>query len=166
MFPESILQAARLLVERCVERNVRLVFAESCTGGLITGAVTAIPGASRVVDRGFIVYSYDSKEEELEVPKALIERHGAVSEQVAIAMAHGALKRANGNAQLGIAATGVAGPGGTPSKPVGLVHVAVARLGNGNTLHRKYEFGALDRNQVRAKSVLAALDLAISCLED
>jgi nicotinamide-nucleotide amidase len=165
MFPEQILNAARLLTERCVERNVRVVFAESCTGGLVAAAVTALPGASRVVDRGFIVYSYDSKEKELEVPRALSEKYGAVSEQVAIAMAEGALKRADAHAELSIAVTGVAGPDGSPTKPPGLVHVAVAWLGHGNVVHEKYEFGSLGRDRVRAAAVLAALNLAAECLD-
>ena len=76
MFSEPILKAAQLLLERCIERNVRLVFAESCTGGLIAAAVTALPGSSRVVDRGFVVYSYESKEQELGIPRGLIEQHG------------------------------------------------------------------------------------------
>ena len=165
MFPEQILDAARLLTERCVERNVRIVFAESCTGGLIAAAVTALPGASRVVDRGFVVYSYESKEQELGVPRALSEKYGAVSEQVAIAMAEGALNRAGAHAKLSIAVTGVAGPDGSPTKPAGLVHVAVACVGHGDVLHEKYEFGSLGRDRVRAAAVLAALNLAAKCLE-
>ncbi len=83
-------------MDRCVERNVRLVFAESCTGGLIAAAMTALPGSSRVVDRGFVVYSYESKEQELGIPGSLSEQHGAVSEPIAIAMVEAWLKRAAG----------------------------------------------------------------------
>ena len=165
MFPEPILQAAQQLTELCVERNERMVFAESCTGGLVAAAVTTLPGASRVVDRGLVVYSYESKEQELGIPRALSEQYGAVSELVAIAMAEGALKRARGHAQLSVAVTGVAGPDGTPAKPAGLVHIAVARLGHGSVLHEKHEFGSLGRDRVRAEATLAALKLAARCLE-
>jgi nicotinamide-nucleotide amidase len=89
VFSEPILKAAQLLMDRCVERNVRLVFAESCTGGLIAAAMTALPGSSRVVDRGFVVYSYESKEQELGIPRGLSEQHGAVSEPIAMAEAVG-----------------------------------------------------------------------------
>ena len=165
MFHEIVLEVAQRLTDRCLERNVRIVFAESCTGGLVAAAVTALPGSSRVVDRGFVLYSYESKEQELGIPKALSEQYGAVSEQVAIAMAEAALRRANGHAQLSIAVTGVAGPDESPAKPAGLVHVAVAWLGHGNTMHEKHEFGALGRQQVRDMAVLAALNLAANCLE-
>ena len=163
MFSEPILKAAQLLMERCVERNVRLVFAESCTGGLIAAAMTALPGSSRVVDRGFVVYSYESKEQELGIPRSLSEQHGAVSEP--IAMVEAALKRAAGCAQLGIAVTGVAGPDGTPERPPGLVHIAVHWLGHGSVVHRKYEFPPSNRDGVRAATVLAALELALECLD-
>ena len=152
-------------MERCIERNVRVVFAESCTGGLIAAAMTAIPGSSRVVDRGFVVYSNESKQQELGISSELSRRYGAVSEPVAVAMAEGALRRASGHAQLGIAVTGVAGPGGTSTKPAGLVHVAVAWVGGGGVAHEKHEFGDLGREQVRAKSVIAALSLAAKCLD-
>ena len=165
MFDDSILHAASQLMERCLADHVRIVFAESCTGGLISAAMTALPGSSRVVDRGFVVYSHESKEQELNVPKTLCERHGSVSEPVAIAMAEGALRRTEGAAQLSIAVTGVAGPEGTAAKPVGLVHIAVARAGQeASVAHEKHEFGPLSRDEVRAKTVLAALKLAVRCL--
>lgn len=165
MFPSHILEAARVLMDLCVARNVQFTFAESCTGGLIAGAMTALPGSSRVVDRGFVTYSNESKQQVLGVPKSLIEQYGAVSEQVALAMAEGALAHANGQAHLSIAVTGVAGPDSTPAKPVGLVHIAVARLGHGHTIHEKCEFGPISRDQVREKTVFAALNLAIRCLD-
>lgn len=165
MFSPEILQAATELLQMAVERNVHIVFAESCTGGLIAAAMTAIPGASRVVDRGFVVYSFDSKEQELDIPKTLIEQYGAVSEPVAIAMAIGALQRTQGRAQLSIAATGVAGPESSPAKPVGLVHIAVASSGQEvTTTHEKHEFGPLSRDDVRWKTILAAFHLAKRCL--
>lgn len=165
MFSKPILSAARLLMERCVERDMRLVFAESCTGGLIASAMTALPGSSRVVDRGFVVYSNDSKAQELGIPKELIEQHGAVSESIAIAMLEAALKRAAACAQLGIAVTGVADPDGSPDKPPGLVHIAVHWLGHGEVVHRKYQFPPSNRDGVRTATVLAALELALKCLD-
>jgi len=165
MFSQSILQAATHLISVSAKRNIRIVVAESCTGGLIAAAMTAVPGSSRVVDRGFVVYSYESKEQELGVARSLSERHGAVSEPIAIAMATGALRRAQGYAQLSIAATGIAGPESTATKPVGLVHIAVALSGQDIPVaHEKHEFGPLSRDEVRNKTVLAALSLAARCL--
>ncbi|WP_010584031.1 CinA family protein [Schlesneria paludicola] len=165
MFSPAILQAAAELIRLAVARNIRIAFAESCTGGLITAAMTEVPGASRVVDRGFIVYSFESKEQELGIAKSLFEQFGAVSEPVAIAMAIGALRRAGGHAQLSIAATGVAGPDSSPTKPVGLVHIAVSQSGDDVPVaHEKHEFGPLSRDEVRSKTILAALSLAARCL--
>jgi nicotinamide-nucleotide amidase len=164
MFSTAILRAAERLIECCAKDKVRLVFAESCTGGLIAGAATAIPGASRVVDRGFVVYSYESKEQELSVPRSLIERHGAVSQPVAVAMAQGALARARPHGQLSLAVTGVSGPSAPTDKPVGLVHLAAAREGLARVLHEQHQFGDLGRDQVREETVLAALNLALECL--
>ena len=160
MFTNEILLAAKELMDHCVEEKIHLVFAESCTGGLIAAAMTALPGSSRVVDRGFVVYSNQSKQQELGVPQTLIEQHGAVSEPVAIAMAEGALRNSNGLAQLSIAVTGIAGPDSTPTKPVGLVHIAVTRQGQAATIHEKHEFGPLSRDEIRNRTVLAALTLA------
>jgi nicotinamide-nucleotide amidase len=130
--------------------------AESCTGGLVAGALTAIPGASDVVDRGFVTYSNDAKAQMLGVDPALIAAHGAVSGQVAQAMAEGALARSA--AQVAVAITGVAGPGGTASKPEGLVWFACARRGAGTVITDR-RFGAIGREAVRAASVDQALDL-------
>lgn len=164
MFPSTVIEAAKRLSQRCAELGLQLVFAESCTGGLIGGAVTAIPGASRVVDRGFVVYSYESKSIELGVPISLIERDGAVSESVAIAMAKGALHRVGGVARLSIATTGVAGPTGTLEKPAGLVHIAVARPDRDLVLHERHNFPNIGRDFVRMETVLAALKLALRSL--
>jgi nicotinamide-nucleotide amidase len=166
MFSASVLHAAKRLTECCVEQNVRIVFAESCTAGLIAGAMTAIPGSSRVVDRGFVVYSNESKVEELSVPPLLIEQHGAVSEPVVIAMARGALARAATGARLSIAVTGVAGPDATPDKPVGLVHIAAAIEGRDAVRHRECKFGPLGRDDVRMQTVQAALTLALEHLNE
>ena len=140
-----------------------VVTAESCTGGLIAGALTDIAGASDVVERGFVTYSYESKSELLGVPAAMIQEHGAVSESVARAMAEGAL--AASRAQLSIAVTGVAGPGSdSQAKPAGLVHLASAQSGKG-VLHEVREFGDIGRDAVRQAAVEAALDLILARLQ-
>jgi nicotinamide-nucleotide amidase len=145
---ESILNAARA-------QSLRIATAESCTGGLIAGLLTEIPGSSDVVDRGYVTYSNRAKEELLEVPKHLLDEFGAVSAPVARAMAAGALK--NSGASLAIAVTGVAGPGGgSAEKPVGLVHFAAARIGH-RTLHVEHRYGDIGRSAVRLKSVEAGL---------
>ncbi|WP_341861401.1 CinA family protein [Gymnodinialimonas sp. 57CJ19] len=129
--------------------------AESCTGGLIAGAVTDIAGSSAVFDRGFITYSNAAKTQMLGVPMELIEAHGAVSEAVAEAMAQGALARSE--AQVAVAVTGIAGPGGSEHKPEGRVCFGVA---TGTQVHvETVEFGALGRAQVRARTVAHALAL-------
>ena len=131
--------------------------AESCTGGLIAGCLTEIAGSSDVVDRGFVTYSNDAKNAMLEVPMALIEGHGAVSEPVARAMAEGAI--AKSAADLAVAVTGVAGPGGgTADKPVGLVHLACAKRG-GATLHREQHYGDLGRGGIRQATIRTALEM-------
>ena len=131
--------------------------AESCTGGMVAGALTEVPGASEAMDRGFITYSNDAKHDLLGVPKALLVKHGAVSEEVARAMAEGALEAAG--AGVAVAITGIAGPGGgSAEKPVGLVHFAAVRKG-APTLHREKRFGNIGRSEIRKVSVLAALEL-------
>ncbi|MFD1703962.1 CinA family protein [Methylopila henanensis] len=130
---------------------------ESCTGGLVAGALTEVPGSSDVVDRGFVTYSNAAKTALVGVPAELIAARGAVSEEVARAMAEGGLSRAG--VGLTVAVTGVAGPGGgSAEKPVGLVHFAAARAGR-PTLHRERRFGDLTRAEIRRLSVLEALDL-------
>ncbi len=134
----------------------RLAVAESCTGGLITGQLTEVPGSSDVVERGFVVYSNAAKVELLGVGPALIERFGAVSAEAASAMAEGAL--AHSHAEVALSVTGIAGPGGgTPDKPVGLVFFGLARKGAVTRTERHVFAG--DRGAVRAASVAAALDL-------
>ena len=164
MFSPEILHAAQSLTDHCLKDELRLVFAESCTGGLIAAAMTALPGSSRVVDRGYVTYSNESKVTELAVASDLIAQYGAVSREVALAMAQGALARAGGHAHMSIAVTGVAGAdGGAPGKPVGLVHIAVARLGSQQLQHEKHGFVGMNRDAVREQTVLAALLLAITC---
>lgn len=143
MFDDRMLNLARLVLDEARQRRVKIVTAESCTGGLIAGLLTEIPGSSDVVERGFVVYSNKAKEELLGVPGDLIADAGAVSEPVARMMAEGAL--AESRANLAIAVTGVAGPGGgTPLKPVGLVHIAIARE-NKLVFHQVMRFGDVGR---------------------
>lgn len=139
-----------------------LATAESCTGGLIAGLFTEIPGSSDVIDRGFVTYSDPAKCELLGVSAEILARHGSVSREAALAMADGALVRSK--AHLSIAVTGVAGPGGGSAlKPVGLVHLALARTG-GATQHMERRFGDLGRGPVRIATVEAALDMIAQSL--
>lgn len=157
MFPDALIMSARLLIADCEERRLKIATAESCTGGLVAALLTEIAGSSKVVERGFVTYSNRAKEEMLGVPGDLIADHGAVSEPVARAMAEGALRESNAN--IAVAITGVAGPGGgTALKPVGLVHIAAARE-NRSILHEACRFGDIGRSEVRLKSVEAALAL-------
>ena len=149
-------QAAEALLERLRKAGARVATAESCTGGLIAGALTAIAGSSDVVDRGFVTYSNAAKTEMLGVPAALIEAHGAVSAEVAQAMAEGALARSN--ATRTVAVTGVAGPGGgSDAKPVGTVWFGIAATGIPTRTERQVFPG--DRWSVRRATVLHALKL-------
>ena len=146
--------AARALLAQFKVRKLKLAAAESCTGGLLTAALTEIPGSSDVVDRGFVTYSNDAKHELIGVPSRTLEKFGAVSRQTAVAMARGAL--AHSRADISVAITGIAGPtGGTRQKPVGLVHIAAASRA-GRQLHRECRFGNIGRAFVRQKSVLKA----------
>lgn len=148
---------AAALLARCEAQGLTIATAESCTGGMVIAALTDIPGSSAVVERGFVTYSNAAKSELLGVPPELIAAHGAVSEPVARAMAEGALARSP--ADLAVAITGIAGPGGgTPAKPEGLVHFACARRGR-PTQHARVAFGAIGRDAVRAASVLKALEM-------
>ncbi|MFQ5348441.1 MAG: CinA family protein [Rhodothalassiaceae bacterium] len=157
IFPAAIEKKAADLLAHCRSASLLITTAESCTGGLVAGALTGIAGASDVFERGFVTYSNRSKSEVLAVPGALIVREGAVSEAVARAMAAGAL--AHSAADLALAVTGIAGPGGgTAGKPVGLVWFAIARRDQGlRTLERR--FGNPGRTTVRLKAVATALDL-------
>ncbi|HSC19588.1 MAG TPA: CinA family protein [Rhizomicrobium sp.] len=156
MFPAPLLLLARTVLAEAREKALRIATAESCTGGLIAALLTEIPGSSDVLDRGFVVYSNRAKSDLLGIPAELIEKHGAVSEPVARAMAEGAL--AHSNARLSIAVTGIAGPGGSAEKPVGLVHIAAAREGP-PTVHELHRFGDLGRTAIRLRAVEAAVML-------
>jgi nicotinamide-nucleotide amidase len=158
----SIIAMAAELLEACRARGETIVTAESCSGGLVAAALTAIPRSSDVFERGFVTYANAAKSEMLGVPYWLIERHGAVSEDVARAMAGGALTHST--ASLAVAVTGIAGPdGGSAEKPVGLVHFAAARR-DGPVSHEKVLFGDLGRAEIRRLSVERALALLHSLL--
>jgi nicotinamide-nucleotide amidase len=155
--PADAANAAREVLDLCRAKGLTIATAESCTGGLVAAALTSIAGSSAVVDRGFVTYSNDAKETMLGVPRDTIARFGAVSEQTARAMAAGAL--AHSPADLAVAVTGVAGPGGgTFEKPVGLVHFACALRG-GDVNHQRIEYGDVGRANVRHKSLLQALEM-------
>ena len=156
MFDLETRSLAAELLNISRERGITVATVESCTGGLVCGALTAIAGSSSMVLGGLVTYSNEAKTMLANVPPELILRHGAVSEQVARAMAEGGRERLS--ARLAVSITGVAGPdGGSEAKPVGLVHFACA--GADRTLHREKRFGALGRDEIRRLSVLEALDL-------
>lgn len=161
MFHNGIRQRAELINHTLTARGQMIVTAESCTGGLICGALTDVPGSSAAVHGGFITYANGAKEKMVGVPADLLEAHGAVSEPVARAMAEGAL-RVSG-ADIAVAVTGIAGPGGgTEGKPVGLVHFACATAEG--TIVAVERFGDTGRQEVREASVIRALDLVIEAL--
>jgi len=150
------------VLNACRKHAIMIVTAESCTGGLIAGSLTDIAGSSDVLDRGFVTYSNEAKNEMIGVPMELIIQLGAVSKEVAIAMAEGALT--NSRAGISIAVTGIAGPGGgSTEKPVGLVHIASARKGFA-TLHNECRFGEKPREEIRHQTVLSALALVLEGL--
>ena len=158
MFTDDQKAQAEAVLDACRKAGLRLAVAESCTGGLIAGCLTAVAGSSDVVERGFVVYTNEAKQELLGVPAALFDdgAPGAVSEDVVRAMAEGALQHSN--AQVSVAVTGIAGPGGgTEGKPVGLVHIACARDG-AETLLESHVFDG-GRDAVRMQAVAAALAL-------
>jgi nicotinamide-nucleotide amidase len=151
----AIRSAATRVLDACRARRLKVASAESCTGGLVAAALTEIPGSSDVFDRGFITYSNAAKQSMLAVAAAILERHGAVSRETAEAMAEGAL--AVSKADLAVAVTGIAGPGGgSPDKPVGLVHFAAAAR-DGERLHREKRYGDVGRSGVRKEAVAEAL---------
>jgi nicotinamide-nucleotide amidase len=157
MFATPLLDEARLLLAAYRAKGLRIATAESCTGGLVAALLTEIPGSSEVVERGFVAYSNEAKSETLGVPAAVIATHGAVSAAVARAMAEGALRHSK--AEIAIAVAGIAGPGGgSATKPVGLVHLALARRG-AETLHHECRFGDVGRDRVRCQSLVVALAL-------
>ncbi|TXL72208.1 CinA family protein [Vineibacter terrae] len=156
MFSQPIRQTATDLLERYRRAGLRIATAESCTGGLVAAALTAIAGSSDVVERGFVTYTNDAKEQQLGVPRLALLAYGAVSEPVARAMAEGALRESL--ADVAVSVTGIAGPGGaTADKPVGLVHFGAARRGHATLVERHVFPG--DRDAVRAAALATALAL-------
>ncbi len=157
MFSPAVIGAAGRVLDAARKRGLHIATAESCTGGLIASALTAVPGSSDVFERGFVVYSNRAKTESLGVAANLIARCGAVSAEVARAMAEGALAHSQG--EIAVSCTGIAGPGGgNESKPVGLVYLALARTGL-KTRELECRFGALGRDPIRMRTVEAALQL-------
>lgn len=151
------------VIDALRKRNWKLATAESCTGGMVAVAITDIAGSSDVFERGFVTYSNLSKAEMLGVVPAIIATHGAVSSQVAKAMAEGALLYSK--AQVAVAVTGVAGPGGgSDKKPVGLVHFAVA-ANSASTTHCEMKFGSLSREEIREKARDVALQFVLDQLK-
>ncbi len=162
MIDAALRKSATRVLELARARGLLVATAESCTGGLVAGALTEIAGSSDVVDCGFVTYSNEAKQALLGVPAATLKRHGAVSAETAAAMAAGALK--NSRADLTVAITGIAGPGGgSKEKPVGLVHFAAASR-DGRQLSLVRRFGKLGRGRVRSRSVAAALDLLLQLM--
>jgi nicotinamide-nucleotide amidase len=157
MWPADIEQKAQAIITDFTARGLKLATAESCTGGLIAGALTEIAGSSSVVDRGFVTYSNDAKIAMLGVGPETLAAHGAVSRETALEMARGAVSHSA--ADFAVAVTGIAGPsGGSAEKPVGLVHLAAAGR-NGALLHREMRYGDLGRDGVRLATVRTALAL-------
>ena len=157
---DRLVPRATAVIEAAVTRRIVIATAESCTGGLVAALLTSIPGSSAVVDRGFVTYSNEAKAEMLGVASALIAAKGAVSEEVAKAMAAGAI--GHSGASLAVSITGIAGPGGgSVEKPVGLVHFGRADE-FGEVTHVERRFGDLGRDAVR----MAAVEQALALLED
>ena len=157
MFPDRIRNLALLISDEAAERRVKIATAESCTGGLLAALFTEFAGSSKVFERGFVTYSNSSKAEVLGVAGDILADYGAVSEPVARLMAEGALEASRAN--LALAITGIAGPGGgTPMKPVGTVHIACARE-NKAMLHEMLMLGDIGRHEVRMASLEAALNM-------
>jgi nicotinamide-nucleotide amidase len=156
MMPDKgLLVAAEALLELCKSKKLTLATAESCTGGLVAAALSEIPGSSLVLDRGFVTYSNEAKQQMLGVTPATIDVYGAVSTECAEEMAKGAL--AHASVDLAISITGIAGPtGAVPGKPVGLVYFCAASR-SGSIIVRERKYGDIGRANVRRESVLQAL---------
>lgn len=165
MFAPDLIQSAEILLRRLRVRGLMLATAESCTGGLVSAILTAVPGSSDVLDRAFVSYSNASKSEMLGVLDTLIDEDGAVSESVARAMAEGAVTHSH--ADLTVSITGIAGPGGGSGlKPAGTVHFAVAHKASRQTLHHVRYFGDRGRDGVRHACVLQAFDMLTNAAGD
>lgn len=165
---DEMIALARRALDACRARGLKIALAESCTGGLIAAALTEIPGSSDVFERGFVTYSNEAKQEMLGVPGDLVAVHGAVSSQVAEAMALGALDRSR--AQIALSVTGIAGPGGgSAQKPVGLVHFGLARFERPTLLVEKRFSTPGDpvppRERIRRQAAMTGLDLLLEAAE-
>lgn len=158
--PEKIITAAEKTLDHAKDKSIRIATAESCTGGMISMCLTSVPGSSSVYDRGFVTYDNKAKEQCLDVAPELLEQHGAVSAEVAEAMAKGVLENA-GNAQISVSVTGVAGPGGgTSAKPVGLVYIGYARrTSKGIKTGHAQNLYEGDRHKIRTQSTMTALSV-------
>ena len=152
---------ATQVLEICMKHNFMLATAESCTGGMIIAALTDIAGSSAVVDRGFVTYSNDAKSQMLGVDPQIITQYGAVSQEVAHAMADGALQ--NSRAHIALSVTGVAGPGASEAKPEGMVWFGLA-MKNRETRTQLHQFGPLGRSEVRRMAVKSALEMALEAV--
>jgi len=163
LFTPDLYTAAKALLDELQKHALLVATAESCTGGLLSGLLTEVPGSSGMFERGFVTYSNAAKTELLGIPAPLIERHGAVSEEVARAMANGVLEHTP--AHIALAVTGIAGPdGGSPEKPVGLVYFGVAARGEATRVVER-RFGSIGRSAIRLASVREALDLIASAIK-
>ncbi|WJH40216.1 CinA family protein [Aliirhizobium terrae] len=157
LFPADIEEEARRIIAEFSARGLMVSTAESCTGGLIAGALTEIAGSSAVVDRGFVTYTNEAKMDLLGVKSTTLAAYGAVSKETALQMVQGALFRSRAN--LAVAVTGIAGPaGGSAEKPVGLVHLA-ARGREGAILHREMRYGDIGRTEIRLATVRTAFEM-------
>lgn len=159
-FTQTLQNAAKEVLQKAEKKKLKIVLAESCTGGLLSALFTEIQGSSKVFERAFIVYSNEAKQEMLQVKKDLLDNFGAVSEEVAVAMALGAIK--NSCAQISLAITGIAGPdGGSKEKPVGLVYIAALNINNPqHIIKRKFNFTG-DRVQIRAQALIEAMQFLL-----
>ncbi|MEO1885418.1 MAG: nicotinamide-nucleotide amidohydrolase family protein [Methylococcales bacterium] len=159
MMDKELVELARQLGEKLKQKGIKLVTAESCTGGGVAQAITDTPGSSAWFDRGFITYSNQAKIEMLQVQPSTLAQYGAVSEQVALEMVEGAIK--NSDAELAISVTGIAGPtGGSEQKPVGTVYIAYKIKGRQNQCVRRIFLG--DRGEVRTQAVKNAIFLCFN----
>lgn len=163
MFSQPLQDDAEQLLAQCRTRGMMISCAESCTGGLISALFTEIAGSSDVFERGFVTYSNEAKADLLGIPMEMIDQWGAVSIQVAHAMAIGALQHSR--ADISVSVTGIAGPGGgSADKPVGLVHLSVAQK-NESLIDKVCQFGDIGRSNVRQSTIKAALELLKKSLE-
>lgn len=163
LFPGDIEERAQDIIRTFAEKGLMVATAESCTGGLIAGALTEISGSSAVVDRGFVTYTNIAKMEMLGVGETVLRAFGAVSRETALQMAHGALFRSK--AAVSVAVTGIAGPGGgSAEKPVGLVHIS-AQSRAGLILHREMCYGDIGRTGIRLATVRTALEMIVEAAD-